>query len=118
VTRTADVVIVGGGVTGVSIAYHLGRLGVRNIVILERRFLGAGGTGRSVGIVRQLYPTSETTQMVLRSLSIFQSFGDAVGGHAGYVGCGVLIGVSPAMRPRLEKTLRLQPGWRFWETRE
>ncbi len=107
-TRTADVVIVGGGVTGVSIAYHLGRLGVRNIVILERRFLGAGGTGRSVGIVRQLYPTPETTQMVLRSLSIFQSFGDSVGGHAGYVGCGVLIGVSPAMRPRLEKTLRLQ----------
>jgi len=108
VTRTADVVIVGGGVTGVSIAYHLGRLGVRNIVILERRFLGAGGTGRSVGIVRQLYPTPETTQMVLRSLSIFQSFGDSVGGHAGYVGCGVLIGVSPAMRPQLEKTLRLQ----------
>ncbi len=107
-TRTAGVVIVGGGVTGVSIAYHLGRLGVRNIVILERRFLGAGGTGRSVGIVRQLYPTPETTQMVLRSLSIFQSFGDAVGGHAGYVGCGVLIGVSPAMRPQLEKTLRLQ----------
>src|SRR5947199_4503063 len=46
--------------------------------------------------------------MVLRSLTIFQSFGDAVGGHAGYTGCGVLIGVSPSMRPQLEKTLTLQ----------
>src|SRR5207244_9983622 len=67
VTRTADVVIVGGGVTGASIAYHLAQRGVRKILVLERKFLGAGGTGRSVGIVRQLYPTPETTQMVLRS---------------------------------------------------
>jgi len=108
VTRTADVVIVGGGVTGASIAYHLAQRGVRKILVLERKFLGAGGTGRSIGIVRQLYPTPETTQMVLRSLKIFQSFGDAVGGHAGYTGCGVLIGVSPSMRPQLEKTLTLQ----------
>jgi len=108
VTRTADVVIVGGGVTGASIAYHLAQRGVRKILVLERKFLGAGGTGRSVGIVRQLYPTPETTQMVLRSLKTFQSFGDAVGGHAGYTGCGVLIGVSPSMRPQLEKTLTLQ----------
>ena len=41
--------------------------------------------------------------VVLRSLTIFQSFGDAVGGHAGYTGCGVLIGVSPSMRPQLER---------------
>ncbi len=107
-TRTADVVIVGGGVTGASIAYHLAQRGVRKILVLERKFLGAGGTGRSVGIVRQLYPTPETTQMVLRSLKIFQSFGEAVGGHAGYTACGVLIGVSPSMRPQLEKTLTLQ----------
>ena len=107
-TRTADAVIVGGGVTGVSIAFHLARLGTGAILVLERKFLAAGGTGRSVGIVRQLYPTPETTQMVRRSLGVFQRFGDTVGGHAGYVGCGVLIGVSPAMRPQLEKTLARQ----------
>ena len=107
-TRTADVVIVGGGVTGVSIAFHLAGRGVGKVVVLERKFLAAGGTGRSVGIVRQLYPTPETTQMVRRSLDVFQRFGDTVGGHAGYTGCGVLIGVSPAMRPQLEKTLTLQ----------
>ena len=106
--RTADALIVGGGVTGVSVAFHLAGRGVRRIVVLERAFLGAGGTGHSVGIIRQLYPTSETCQMVLRSLGVFQRFGEAVAGQSGYVGCGALIAVSPAMRPTLEKTLALQ----------
>jgi sarcosine oxidase subunit beta len=99
--KTADAVIIGGGVTGVSLAFHLARLGVPRTVVLERKFLGAGGTGRSVGIIRQLYPTPETTRMVRASLDVFRSFDDAVGGHSGYVGCGALIGVSPAMRAGL-----------------
>ena len=66
--RTADAIIIGGGVTGVSIAFHLAGLGLRRVLLLERAFLGAGGTGRSVGIIRQLYPTRETSEMVLRSL--------------------------------------------------
>ena len=107
-TRTADAVIIGGGATGVSIAYHLAGLGVRDIVVLEKSFLGAGGTGHSVGIVRQLYPTPEATRMVVRSLAVFRDFTHVVGGHAGYVDCGVLIGVSPAMRPALEKNLAMQ----------
>ncbi len=94
--------------TGCSLAFHLAGHGVRRALILERKFLGAGGTGRSVGIIRQLYPTTETTQMVTRSLAVFRNFGDAVGGQSGYVGCGVLIGVSAAMRPALEKSLALQ----------
>ncbi|MBI2526286.1 MAG: FAD-binding oxidoreductase [Candidatus Rokubacteria bacterium] len=108
VGRTAEAVIIGGGVTGVSTAFQLASRGLRRVVVLERKFLAAGGTGRSVGIVRQLYPTRETTEMVLRSLAVFQDFGERVGGEAGYVPCGVLIGVSPAMRPTLEKTLALQ----------
>lgn len=106
--RTADIVIIGGGVTGTSIAFHLARLVARRILLLERKFLGAGGTGRSVGIIRQLYPTPETTEMVRRSLAVFQRFDDLVGGRSGYVGCGALIGVSPSMRVTLEKTLARQ----------
>ncbi len=106
--KTADAVIVGGGVTGVSIAFHLAGLGVRRVVVLERAFLGSGGTGRSVGIIRQLYPTRETSQMVLRSLAVFERFGEAVGGEAGFVRTGALIGVSSPMRPTLEQTLALQ----------
>lgn len=107
-TRTADAVVIGGGVTGASIAFHLAGLGMKRVLVLERKFLAAGGTGRSVGIIRQLYPTPETSAMVLRSLRVFQRFGEAVGGEAGYVGCGALIGVSAAMRPKLEATLGFQ----------
>jgi sarcosine oxidase, subunit beta len=106
--RTAGVVIVGGGVTGTSIAFHLSCLGVRDVLLLERTALASGGTGRSVGIVRQLYPTPETTQMVVRSLEVFRHFRETVGGDAGYVACGALIGVAPAMRAALEASVARQ----------
>lgn len=108
--RTADAVIVGGGVTGCSLAFQLAGLGLKRVLVLERRFIGAGGTGRSVGIIRQLYPTPETTQMVTRSLAVFERFGEAVAGSSGFVRSGVLIGVGAAMRPSLEKALALQRG--------
>jgi glycine/D-amino acid oxidase-like deaminating enzyme len=108
VRRRAEVVIIGGGVTGASIAFHLASSGVRDVLVLERRSLASGGTGRSVGIVRQLYPTEATSRMVVRSLAVFQRFADAVGGDAGYVGCGALIGVSGSMRSKLEATVTRQ----------
>ncbi len=107
-SRRADVIIIGGGVTGASIAFHLAARGVTDVLVLERRFLASGGTGRSVGIVRQLYPTPETSQMVVRSLAAFRAFRDAVGSESGYVGCGAVIGVSRAMRAKLEETVALQ----------
>ncbi len=106
--KTADAVIVGGGVTGCSLAFELAGLGLGRVIVLERRFIGSGGTGRSVGIIRQLYPTRETTQMVLRSLAVFERFGEAVAGQSGFIRSGALIGVSAAMRPSLEKALALQ----------
>jgi glycine/D-amino acid oxidase-like deaminating enzyme len=78
--RAADAIIIGGGITGVSTAFQLAGLGLRRVLVLEKKFVGAGGTGRSVGIIRQLYPTRETSEMVLRSLAIFERFGDAVAG--------------------------------------
>ncbi len=107
-TRTADVVVIGGGVTGCSIAFHLAERGVRDVVVLERRFLASGGTGRSVGIMRQLYPTPETSRMVLHSLRVFQNFRELTGGEAGYVQCGAIIAVAPAQREALAKTLAAQ----------
>lgn len=106
--KTAEIVVIGGGVTGVSIAFHLARQGVAGVVLLERRFLAAGGTGHSVGIIRQLYPTREATAMVRRSLEVYRQFDEVVGGTSGLVACGVLIAVGPAMRPQLESSLALQ----------
>jgi glycine/D-amino acid oxidase-like deaminating enzyme len=106
--RSADVVIIGGGVTGCSIAFHLAERGVRNVVVLERRFLASGGTGRSVGVMRQLYPTVETSRMVLHSLRVFQNFRELTGGDAGYVQCGAVIAVAPAQQAALARTLDAQ----------
>jgi glycine/D-amino acid oxidase-like deaminating enzyme len=106
--KTADVVIVGGGVTGCSIAFHLAERGVRDVAVLERRFLASGGTGRSVGIMRQLYPTPETSRMVLHSLRVFQNFREVTGGDAGYVQCGAIIAVGPDQKAALARTLEAQ----------
>ena len=106
--RTADVVIIGGGVTGCSIAFHLAERGVRDVVVLERRFLAAGGTGRSVGVMRQLYPTPEASRMVLHSLRVFQNFREVTGGDAHYVQCGAVIAVGPDQKAALVRTLESQ----------
>jgi sarcosine oxidase subunit beta len=58
-TGRADVIIVGGGITGLSLAVELARLGKREIAVLEKRFTGAGGSGRNVGRIRAMQLTEE-----------------------------------------------------------
>ena len=48
----ADVVVIGGGVIGVSTAFHLAKAGAGKVILLERRFLGAGASGKSGAVVR------------------------------------------------------------------
>jgi sarcosine oxidase subunit beta len=78
--------------------------------VLERRFLAAGGTGRSVGVMRQLYPTEATSRMVLHSLRVFQQFREITGGDAGYVQCGALLAVGAGQRAALARTVEAQRG--------
>src|ERR1700675_799592 len=91
--QTADVVIIGGGVTGCSIAYHLVRRGIRNVVIVEKNFLASGATGKSSACIRQHYTTPETCRMVLHALRFFEHFAEQVP-HAGERG-GAPASVSP-----------------------
>ena len=49
-----DVVIIGGGVHGLATAYYLTQLGVRNIAVLEAKYIGFGGSGRNTAIVRRI----------------------------------------------------------------
>jgi glycine/D-amino acid oxidase-like deaminating enzyme len=55
--KTADVVIIGGGVVGCSIAYHLARRGARDVLVLERDAVGAGTTSKAAGGIRAQLPT-------------------------------------------------------------
>lgn len=95
VANVADVVIIGGGCAGVSIAYHLARQGIGKVVLLEKEFLAAGSTGRSAAIIRQHYGHPTTAKMALESLKVFQDFEDIVGGHADFVQTGFVVAVGP-----------------------
>jgi sarcosine oxidase, subunit beta len=73
-TERADVVIVGGGAIGASTAYHLSRLGVTDVVLVEREVLASGSTGRSVGGIRLQYGDELNIRIVQRSLAELQRF--------------------------------------------
>ena len=94
-TETADVVIIGGGVMGCSIACNLaltaGQHGLRRIVLLERDTLGSGSTGRSSAAIRMHYSTAVNAEMAWRSLQIYRNFADIIGGECGYTRTGYLV---------------------------
>lgn len=71
---TADAVIVGGGVIGASIAYHLATRGVRNIVVLERDTLGSGSTSKNAGGIRQQFSSEINVRLSQRSVQRFEAF--------------------------------------------
>jgi glycine/D-amino acid oxidase-like deaminating enzyme len=109
VAQTADVVIIGGGVTGCSIAYQLVQRGVRRVVVLEKRFLASGATGRSSACIRQHYSTPETCRMILRSLRFFETFAERTGGRdASFVRVGYLLGVGEPLREPMKRSVALQ----------
>ncbi|MGB3858299.1 MAG: FAD-binding oxidoreductase, partial [Ornithinimicrobium sp.] len=75
----ADVVIIGGGVMGLSAAYHLARAGVERVVLLEKGHLGEGSTSKSAGGVRALFSDEINIALGLRSLDTFERFGAEFG---------------------------------------
>jgi sarcosine oxidase subunit beta len=78
--KTADIVIVGGGCMGASVAYHLTRLGVSDIVILEREpMLGMGSTGRNAGGVRHQFSSEANVRLSIESIRCFENFAEQVG---------------------------------------
>ncbi|MBI1735793.1 MAG: FAD-binding oxidoreductase [Candidatus Rokubacteria bacterium] len=106
---TADVVIIGGGATGTSTAFHLAKRGVRNVVLLEKQLLASGPTGRSSACVRQHYSTPETCRLVLKALRFFERFEEHTKGRtAGFTRTGYLLGVDDRLRKQMEASVKLQ----------
>ena len=78
--RTAEVVIVGGGCMGASVAYHLARVGMTDVVLLEReKMLGTGSTGRNAGGVRHQFSNEANIKLSLESIGLMERFADEVG---------------------------------------
>jgi len=106
--QTCDIVIVGGGVMGVSIAHALARRRAGRIVVLEKAFLGAGSSGKSGAIIRQHYSNRLTASMAQKSLRVFEHFEDAVGGPPVFTHTGMAIVVNQRDRAGLEANLAMQ----------
>jgi len=67
-----DVVIVGGGAHGLATAYYLGQLGVRNVAVLEKGYIGSGAAGRNTTILRSNYKTPEGARFYDESIRMYQ----------------------------------------------
>jgi len=94
--RTADVVIIGGGVVGCSIAYHLARRGARDVLVLERETVGAGTTSKAAGGIRAQFPTETEIRFSLEAIRVFERFQDEFGVDPGYRKIGYLFLISDA----------------------
>ncbi|HXU90217.1 MAG TPA: FAD-binding oxidoreductase [Methylomirabilota bacterium] len=107
--RTADIIIIGGGVTGASAAFHLTRRGIRDVIVVDKGPIASGGTGKSSACVRQHYSTAETCRMIRYSLEFFQHFSERVdGASCGFRRTGYLLGVDDKMRVPMEASVALQ----------
>ena len=83
--QTAEVVIIGGGIVGSSIAYHLIAAGCKDVLVIERESAqGKGSTGKSMGGVRAQFSTPINIQMSLYSIPFYASFDVRLGHPAGY----------------------------------
>jgi sarcosine oxidase subunit beta len=83
--QTADVVIIGGGIVGSSIAWHLTHAGCKSVLVLERESSqGKGSTGKSMGGVRAQFSTPVNIQMSLYSIPFYARFEEVVGYPADY----------------------------------
>ncbi len=105
---TADAVVIGGGVMGCSLLYHLARRGTTRTLLLEKNVLGAGSTGRSQAICRMHYSNPITASMAWNSLQVYSNFGEQVGGDSGFIKTGYLVVVEDIDRPSLELNIAMQ----------
>ena len=78
--RTADIVIIGGGVMGASTAYHLAKRGTKDVLLLEKeQFFGQGATGRCAGGVRYQFSTEINVRLSQLSLPMLERFEEKSG---------------------------------------
>jgi heterotetrameric sarcosine oxidase gamma subunit len=102
--QRADVVIVGGGIVGTSIAYHLGKAGIANVVLLERKQLTSGTTWHAAGLIGQLRASRNLTELAKYTAGLFENLEKETGQATGFKQNG---SISMALTDgRMEELLR------------
>ena len=92
--NTYDVVVIGAGVIGTSVAFQLSRLGAKKVLVLDRGMIGAGTTSQSSGILRTHYSVKENVELARKSWDVFNDFASYLGddeASCGLVKCGYMI---------------------------
>jgi sarcosine oxidase subunit beta len=108
--KTADMIIIGGGVMGASTAYYLAERGIKNVVLLEKEELfGQGATGRCAGGVRYQFATEVNIRLSLESLPILETFEERFGQIIDYKQVGYLFLLTdPNSEEQFRENVRLQ----------
>ena len=107
-SETADVIVVGAGVQGASLAFHLARRGT-SVLVLERASVAAGATGRSSGFVRMHYDLESDALLAWASFPYFRAWSDLVGaGDCGFVRTGFLQVMPEGLAPQLRANVGMQ----------
>lgn len=106
--ETADVVILGAGVMGTAIAFHLAKRNAGKIVLLDKDHVGRGGSGRSSALIRMHYTFPAEVQLALVSLKMFQNWRDVVGAAGDFRKTGFVRIVHPNEIERLKLNVEMQ----------
>ena len=107
-TTTADVIILGAGVMGTSIAFHLALRKAGKIVIIDKGHVGQGGSGRSSALIRMHYSYPPEVQLALISLRMFENWRDVVGEEGDFRKTGFVRIVHPGETGRLKQNVEMQ----------
>ncbi len=107
-STTADAVVIVGGIMGLFTALHLAEAGFDRIVLLEKRFVGAGSSGKSGAILRQHYSHRTTVLMARESLGFYSAFQERTGRDIGFRRTPMVLLCHEQDRPALEANVSLQ----------
>src|SRR6476661_1215804 len=99
--KIADFVILGAGVMGASIAFHLARRKAGRILVLDKEHVGRGGSGRSSALIRMHYSFPPEVQLAVLSLKMFQNWKEIVGEPGDFRKTGFVRIVAPKESERL-----------------
>jgi sarcosine oxidase subunit beta len=106
--KTADIVIVGAGVMGASIGFHLARRKAGTIVVIDKDHVGRGASGRSSALIRMHYSFPPEVRLALISLQMFQNWRDIVGHPGDFRKTGFVRIVHPNETERLKHNVEMQ----------
>ncbi|MGP0017310.1 MAG: NAD(P)/FAD-dependent oxidoreductase [Candidatus Sulfotelmatobacter sp.] len=106
--KTADIVILGAGVMGASIAFHLAKRAAGKIVVIDKDYAGRGGSGRSSALVRMHYSYPPEVQLALISLRMFQNWQQLIGQPGDFRKTGFVRIVHPHETERLKRNVAMQ----------